>query len=192
MEGMTRRVAPPWGPCRRRTGVAAYATRGMWNGDPAPAFEPAGPARVALQQRHLPNVGATASRKRTRAWIAHSLLLDFGMGKADPRSPEWPPDIGTGTSPGGAPVWNCQLLLKSVGLIRLAGECRRGGAAAQRCSGFGKSKRQPASHSERWLPCAGMPPASLSIRARCSRFQVMNVVLRLVKSFSGPPEPGSR
>jgi len=39
---------------------------------------------------------------------------------------------------------------------------------------------------------AGMPPASLSIRARCSRFQVMKVVLRLVKSFSGPPEPGSR
>ncbi|HEY2307794.1 MAG TPA: hypothetical protein VGI05_18130 [Streptosporangiaceae bacterium] len=36
------------------------------------------------------------------------------------------------------------------------------------------------------------PPASLSIRARCSRFQVMNVVLRLVKSLSGPPEPGSR
>jgi hypothetical protein len=30
------------------------------------------------------------------------------------------------------------------------------------------------------------------MRARCSRFQVMNVVLRLVKSFCGPPEPGSR
>ena len=43
-----------------------------------------------------------------------------------------------------------------------------------------------------WLPCAGMPPASLSIRARCIRFQARNVVLRLVKSFSGPPEPGSR
>ena len=42
----------------------------------------------------------------------------------------------------------------------------------QRCSGLGKSKRQPASHSERWLPWAGMPPASLSIRARCSMFQV--------------------
>src|SRR5215471_789936 len=64
--------------------------------------------------------------------------------------------------------------------------------SSQRCSGLGKSKRQPASHSERWLPWAGMPPASLSIRARCSRFQVMNVVLRLVKSFSGPAEPGSR
>ncbi len=65
-------------------------------------------------------------------------------------------------------------------------------AAAQRCSGFGKSKRQPASHSERWLPWAGMPPASLSRRATCSRFHVMNVVLRFVKSFSGPPDPGSR
>jgi hypothetical protein len=29
-------------------------------------------------------------------------------------------------------------------------------------------------------------------RARCLRFQVMNVVFRFVKSFSGPPEPGSR
>ena len=37
-----------------------------------------------------------------------------------------------------------------------------------------------------------MPPASFSIRARCSRFQVANVVLRFVKSFSGPPEPSSR
>ena len=46
--------------------------------------------------------------------------------------------------------------------------------------------------ADRWLPCEGMPPASLSIRARCIRFQVMNVVFRLVKSFSGPPEPGSR
>ena len=65
-------------------------------------------------------------------------------------------------------------------------------AERQRCSGLGKSNRQPASHSERWLPWAGMPPASFSMRARWSRFQVMNVVLRLVKSFSGPPEPGSR
>jgi len=30
------------------------------------------------------------------------------------------------------------------------------------------------------------------MRARWSTFQLMNVVLRLVKSFSGPPEPGSR
>jgi hypothetical protein len=27
---------------------------------------------------------------------------------------------------------------------------------------------------------------------RCSRFHVMNVVLRLVNSLDGPPEPGSR
>jgi protein SCO1/2 len=46
--------------------------------------------------------------------IAHSLLLDFGMGKADPRSPV-ARTFGTAASPGGAPVWNCQLLLKSVG-----------------------------------------------------------------------------
>jgi hypothetical protein len=30
------------------------------------------------------------------------------------------------------------------------------------------------------------------IRAMCIRFHVMNVVLRFVKSFSGPPDPGSR
>ncbi len=54
------------------------------------------------------------------------------------------------------------------------------------------SNRQPASHSERWLPCTGMPPWSFSMRAMCMRFQVMNVVFRLVKSFWGPPEPGSR
>ena len=77
----------------------------------------------------------------------------------------------------------------------LGGVARRRAAAlarAQRCSGFAAAAWQPASHSERWLPYAGMPPASLSIRARCMRFHAMNDVLRLVKSFSGPPEPGSR
>ncbi len=66
------------------------------------------------------------------------------------------------------------------------------GPRPQRCSGLGKSNRAPASHSERWLPCAGIPPASLSMRAMWSMFQVAKVVLRLVKSFSGPPDPGSR
>ena len=46
--------------------------------------------------------------------------------------------------------------------------------------------------SERWLPWAGIPPTSLSIRARCIRFHVMKVVLRLVKSFSGPRSPRPR
>jgi protein SCO1/2 len=45
--------------------------------------------------------------------IAHSLLLDFGMGKADPSSPV-ARRFGTAASPGGAPVWNCELLLRSV------------------------------------------------------------------------------
>lgn len=45
--------------------------------------------------------------------IAHSLLLDFGLGRADPRSPV-ARRFGTGASPGGAPVWNCQLLLRDV------------------------------------------------------------------------------
>ncbi|GAB3708241.1 hypothetical protein GCM10027598_12340 [Amycolatopsis oliviviridis] len=58
--------------------------------------------------------------------------------------------------------------------------------------GFSKSKRLPASHSDRWFPYAGIPPARCSMEARCSRFQVMKAVFRLVKSFSGPPEPSSR
>ena len=66
------------------------------------------------------------------------------------------------------------------------------GAMGYRCSGFSKSYRHPASHAERWLPCAGSPPTSLRMRARCRRFQVMNVTLRFVKSFSGPPESASR
>lgn len=61
-----------------------------------------------------------------------------------------------------------------------------------RYSGFGKSNLQPASQAERWFPCAGKPRASLSSLAVWRRFQVMNVVFRFVKSFSGPPEPSSR
>ncbi len=34
--------------------------------------------------------------------------------------------------------------------------------------------------------------AVLDLSRQVQRFQVINVVLRLVKSFSGPPEPGSR
>src|SRR6185312_7324833 len=84
-----------------------------------------------------------------------------------------------------------------VGLAGLVKQVGDAGVAVvvhgpQRYSGFTKSKRQPASHSERWLPCAGIPPASRNMRARCKRFQVRKVVLRLVKSLSGPPEPGSR
>jgi protein SCO1 len=246
MERMTRRAALARGTVPMMAGVAGYATRGMWNGASGPAFAPAGPARAALQQRHLPNVplvthegrqvrfyddlvrdkrvvltfvsssAAAESAKVTRnlaaiqrlfgnrvgkdmflysiartperdtpvalqrwaAWsgagpgwkfltgtpadverlrhglgfgsddpgedadpafsvgvvrygtepemrwghcqsradarvIAHSLLLDFGLGKADPRSPV-ARRFGTAASPGGAPVWNCRLLLKSV------------------------------------------------------------------------------
>src|SRR6516225_4312313 len=49
----------------------------------------------------------------------------------------------------------------------------------QRCSGLVKSARQPASHSLRWLPYAGIPPAAVIMRARCIRLYVINVVLRL-------------
>jgi protein SCO1/2 len=56
--------------------------------------------------------GHCQSQAKARV-IAHSLLLDFGLGKADPRSPV-ARTFGTGASPGGAPVWNCRLLLESV------------------------------------------------------------------------------
>jgi protein SCO1/2 len=45
--------------------------------------------------------------------IAHSLLLDFGLGRADPGSPV-ARTFGAAASPGGAPVWNCRLLLRGV------------------------------------------------------------------------------
>jgi protein SCO1/2 len=227
-------------------GVAAYATRGLWQDDTRPSFRPAGSPREALQQRHLPNVplvthdgrsvrfyddlvkgkkvvltfvssrAPAESKKVTdnlgalqrlfgnrigkdmflysiartperdtpaalKSWavwsgagpgwkfltgrpsdvdavrrglgftsddpaedanpavavgivrygtepemrwghcqsqgearvLAHSLLLDFGVGRADPASPI-ARRFGTGATPGGAPVWNCQLLLQGV------------------------------------------------------------------------------
>lgn len=42
------------------------------------------------------------------------------------------------------------------------------------------------------LPQAGIPPAVFNMRAMCSKFHVMKVVFRLVKSLSGPPDPSSR
>jgi protein SCO1 len=247
MEGMTRRTCLTMGTVPVLAGAAAYATRGMWEGDERPRFAMAGSAREALQQRHLPNVPLLTHDGRRvrfyddlirdrkvvltflssrapaesenvttnlaaiqhlfgrrvgsdmflysiarnperdtpaalaswatwsgagRGWtfltgkpadvehlrrslgfnsddpvedadpafsvgvlrygtepemrwghcqsqaearvIAHSLLLDFGLGRADPRSPV-AQKFGTAASPGGAPVWNCQLLLQGVG-----------------------------------------------------------------------------
>jgi protein SCO1 len=45
--------------------------------------------------------------------LAHSMLLDFGVGAADPRSPIFR-KFGSGAAPGSAPVWNCELLLSGV------------------------------------------------------------------------------
>ena len=92
-----------------------------------------------------------------------------------------------------------------AGLVTVS-EDESGGTVAMHLTAPGSTRRGPTSAvlgvgeveaaagvpSVRWLPWAGMPPASFSIRARCIRFHVMNVVLRLVKSFSGPPEPSSR
>src|SRR4051794_40633154 len=56
MEGMTRRAALAMGAVPVMAGVTAYATRGTLDDASGPAFAPPGPARAALQQRHLPNV----------------------------------------------------------------------------------------------------------------------------------------
>ncbi len=76
--------------------------------------------------------------------------------------------------------------------LALAAALGRSRAYSSGRSGRSKPKRSPTSHAAVWLPWAGIPPARLIMRARCMRFQVMNVALRLVKSFSGPPEPSSR
>jgi protein SCO1/2 len=45
--------------------------------------------------------------------LAHSMLLDFGVGSADPSSPIFR-RFGSRTASGAAPVWNCELLLSGV------------------------------------------------------------------------------
>jgi protein SCO1 len=75
MERMTRRAALARGTVPMMAGVAAYATRGMWNGASGPAFAPAGPARAALQQRHLPNVPLVTHEGR-QVWFYDDLVRD--------------------------------------------------------------------------------------------------------------------
>lgn len=66
-------------------------------------------------------------------------------------------------------------------------------AVAYRYSGLCSPYLVPVSHAVRTLPYAGRPPAFLSIRARCRRFQVKKVRLRSVKSLSAPATvPSSR
>ena len=86
---------------------------GFASDDPAEDADPAfsvGVVRYGTEPQM--RWGHCQSQAKARV-IAHSLLLDFGLGKADPRSPV-ARRFGTASSPGGAPVWNCQLLLKSV------------------------------------------------------------------------------
>jgi protein SCO1 len=45
--------------------------------------------------------------------LAHSMLLDFGTGPADPRSPIYAKFV-KGAAPGAPPVWNCHLLLSGL------------------------------------------------------------------------------
>jgi protein SCO1/2 len=45
--------------------------------------------------------------------LAHSMVLDFGTGPADPGSPITK-TFATGSNPATAPVWNCNLLLAGV------------------------------------------------------------------------------
>ena len=46
--------------------------------------------------------------------LAHAMLLDFGIGPADPGSPIFKRFV-KGSAPGAAPVWNCRLLLSGLG-----------------------------------------------------------------------------
>ena len=69
MQGVTRRTCITMGGVPVMAGLAAYAARerGPWRGDAKPRFQPAGSAREALQQRHLPNVPlVTHDGKRVR------------------------------------------------------------------------------------------------------------------------------
>jgi len=58
MEGVTRRTCITMGGVSVLAGVGAYAAGAgrLWPTDATPRFAPAGSAREALQQRHLPNV----------------------------------------------------------------------------------------------------------------------------------------
>jgi protein SCO1 len=58
MERVTRRTCIAMGGAPVLVGLAAYAARqsGALDGDTRPRFQPAGSARAALQERHLPNL----------------------------------------------------------------------------------------------------------------------------------------
>ena len=73
-------------------------------------------------------------------------------------------------------------------ILRLTRDAR---GPQARYSGLGLSGRER-SQSRVSLPCAGTPPASLSIRAKCSRFQAMKTVLRVVHALRWPPSSPSR
>jgi protein SCO1 len=100
------------------TGKAADVERlrsglGFGSDDPAEDADPAfsvGVVRYGTEPEM--RWGHCQSQADARV-IAHSLLLDFGLGRADPSSPV-ARTFGTGASPAGAPVWNCQLLLEGV------------------------------------------------------------------------------
>jgi len=127
-----------------------------------------------------------AAGDRAGAELAFRQAIAAGVDRALAAGPQCVPRRWRGRAAAARPQGSSGPPGQEVGTSALELLC------TQRCSGFSKSKRQPASHSDRWFPWTGIPPASFSIRARWSWFQVMKVVLRLVKSFSGPPEPGSR
>jgi hypothetical protein len=72
-------------------------------------------------------------------------------------------------------------------LVRLCGKLW----PVRRYSRVLEAEAEPAS-TPRLVAVVGDAAGVLQHPAACSRFHVMNVVLRLVKSFSGPPEPASR
>ncbi len=107
----------------------------------------------------------------------------------------WPSQSPAASRNVGRPLWAETPAPVSTTTFTAAGyparQCRT------RCELF-SGTRGCRSRSARRRPihCAGCRAPGcrrcLEQRATCIRFHVMNAVLRLVKSFSGPPEPGSR
>ena len=78
MEGVTRRTCLTMGGASVLAGVGAYAAGDgrLWNTGATPRFAPAGSAREALQQRHLPNVPLVTHDGRELSLL--TMIATFG------------------------------------------------------------------------------------------------------------------
>ncbi len=158
------------------------------------------PAAIAARRRRRPDVAGQALAERAFALAeageveAQNPDAPLGQRPADPYrrqrglvAGEAMSEHGPGAAPSASPVSSTPDSSRPPALTK----SKSTAVMAQRYSGFGWSKRSPLSHALFWLPCAGMPPASFSMRAMCIRFQAMKVVLRWVNSLSSPTLPSS-